>query len=347
MECDGIKDKLSDYIEGVLNSEETSLVSAHIKSCKKCEEACVDLKKTVGYVKDLEEVEPPQWLTQKIMVRVKEEAEKKSLWEKLFYPLHVKLPLEAAATLLVAVTALYILKTTEQEVRVTEITSGVPAEQAVTDRSKNGPAGFAEKNRKADLSTNEKKSLRSTSVPMEVPKSEVVPQPEHDATPRLMKEPATASESSAPPAPEKKAKNMAAGYGGGPGKMEEPQKLLEIRQSMQDTKTSEREMPQRYKAAKPSIAVSRNFFFTINVTDLDKANQAVRQAIPGLGGRIIATVTAPDRTVLTLAVASGKIRELVEKLRTVGELKEKDLPLPTAEGMATVELKIFKTSTDK
>ena len=58
-----------------------------------------DLRKTVELVKGLEEVEPPPWLAQKIMAHVKDESEKEvGIFRRLFYPLRVKIPLEAFAS---------------------------------------------------------------------------------------------------------------------------------------------------------------------------------------------------------------------------------------------------------
>jgi hypothetical protein len=63
---------------------------------------------------DLEEREPPLWLAKKIMNRVRQEAnQKKSIWQRLFYPLHVKLPLEAVGVALVALTALYVFQSVQ------------------------------------------------------------------------------------------------------------------------------------------------------------------------------------------------------------------------------------------
>jgi hypothetical protein len=60
-------------------------------------------------VKQIDEVEAPVWMTQKIMANVRAEAEvKKSFFHRFFYPLAVKLPIQAVAVLFLTVTVYYI-----------------------------------------------------------------------------------------------------------------------------------------------------------------------------------------------------------------------------------------------
>jgi anti-sigma factor RsiW len=129
MECDNIREKLSSYIDGIIPPEERMLIDEHLKTCERCNESLADLKKTLEYVQNLEDIEPPAWTTQKVMERIKAEAKpKKGILQKLFYPLHIKLPLEAAAAILIAVSVLYIFKTIQPEVKLAKI----PSEEVVT-----------------------------------------------------------------------------------------------------------------------------------------------------------------------------------------------------------------------
>jgi hypothetical protein len=71
----------------------------------------------VGLVRELEEVEPPPWLRRKIMTRVREEAapKKKGILRTLFFPLHIKVPVQAFAMVLIAVLAFQVYRTSEPE----------------------------------------------------------------------------------------------------------------------------------------------------------------------------------------------------------------------------------------
>ncbi len=124
MECSEVQKRLSAYIEGVISSEEKVLIDVHLKSCKGCKEALADLEKAIEYVKGLQEIEPPPWLTQKIMMRIKSEAgTKRRILQRLFYPLHIKLPIEAIAVVLIAVSTIYIFKTIQPEMRLAKAPS--------------------------------------------------------------------------------------------------------------------------------------------------------------------------------------------------------------------------------
>ncbi len=118
MDCHNIQKMLSSYIEGIISPEESKLIDEHLSACSKCKEALYDLKKTLEYVQNLEDVEPPEWLTQTVMTRIRSETEpRKGILQKLFYPLYIKLPIEAVAVVLIAVTALYIFKTIQPEIK--------------------------------------------------------------------------------------------------------------------------------------------------------------------------------------------------------------------------------------
>ena len=77
MECNDVQEKLSAYVEGIISHDEKMLIDEHLTLCQKCCESLADLKKTVEYINNLEDIEPPAWLTQKIMARVRSEAKPK------------------------------------------------------------------------------------------------------------------------------------------------------------------------------------------------------------------------------------------------------------------------------
>jgi hypothetical protein len=123
MECREVQDKLSAYIEGIVPPAEKALMDDHLEVCPGCTESLTDLKKTIEYVREIPEAEPPAWLMQKVMAQVRVEAEaameaRKGIWEKLFHPLHVKLPLEAAGVIAIAVVTIYVFKGIQPEMQL-------------------------------------------------------------------------------------------------------------------------------------------------------------------------------------------------------------------------------------
>lgn len=116
MICKEINDLLPAYLEDILSPEEKKSVESHLTSCSLCSRVLADLKRAENLVKGLEEVEPPPFFEQRIMARVREEAgQKKGILPKIFFPLHIKIPIQISAMLLVAVLAFYVYQKTEPE----------------------------------------------------------------------------------------------------------------------------------------------------------------------------------------------------------------------------------------
>jgi hypothetical protein len=118
MRCSEIEKRLPAYMEELLSSEERKMVTGHLASCSSCSRALAGLKKAEQLVRDLKEVEPPPFFEQQIMSRVREEAgRKRGILRRLFYPLYIKVPIQALATLLVAVIAIHIYQAGESEMK--------------------------------------------------------------------------------------------------------------------------------------------------------------------------------------------------------------------------------------
>jgi hypothetical protein len=150
MNHDDIRHMLSAYLDGSTTADEKRIIGEHLKTCPDCGRAFEELQKTVGHIRSLEEVEPPAWMTQKIMAHVRDAAEEKeggafglahasraaakgrlaeesaqpatvpapaskkeSLFRRFFAPARFRTPLQAVAVLFLVVTAFYIFRTME------------------------------------------------------------------------------------------------------------------------------------------------------------------------------------------------------------------------------------------
>jgi hypothetical protein len=116
MNHDDIRHKLSDYIDGAVSAKEKTEIEEHLKACTKCSDALAELRKTIEQVKQVEDVEPPVWMTQRIMAKVREESERRAgIWNKLLFPLRMSPAISAVAVLFLAVTAFYIYQNIRPE----------------------------------------------------------------------------------------------------------------------------------------------------------------------------------------------------------------------------------------
>lgn len=118
MTCHEIANQLPAYQEDILPPEEKKSIEGHLASCSCCRRALADLKKAKVLIQDLGEVDPPPFFEQRIMSQVREEAGKKrGILRMLFYPLHVKIPIQAVSTLFVVVLAFYVYQQGEPEMK--------------------------------------------------------------------------------------------------------------------------------------------------------------------------------------------------------------------------------------
>ncbi len=181
MECKTIREKLSAFCEGTVSPEEKGLIGEHLSGCPSCSMVLRDLEKTEVLVKGLEQVEPPPWLKQKVMTRIRTEEEaKKNILQKLFYPLHVKIPIEALATVLIAVVAIYTFRAIEPEMKHIQSPSSGPAAVAPgkkvvsgEDLSPGEKGGLALSKEKADKRVSEEKRSFAAKVREGQSKAEV------------------------------------------------------------------------------------------------------------------------------------------------------------------------------
>ena len=153
MTCNEIENRLPAYLEDLLSPEEKKNIEGHMAACPRCSRAFADLKRADELVRGLGEVEPPPFFEQRIMARVREEAGRKpGILRRLFYPLHIKVPIQALATILIAVLGFYVYQQGDPEMKQiaplpmprTEIGGGqgtAASPQAPTDSSAVAPAG--------------------------------------------------------------------------------------------------------------------------------------------------------------------------------------------------------------
>jgi len=111
-----IQGLLAAYCGGDLEQAERALVDKHLAQCPDCRAELTDLQTVLRLVSSTPEVEPPPWMTARIMARIREQQAGKRSWlQRIFFPLHIKLPLEAVALLLVCVSGYYLSRTVEND----------------------------------------------------------------------------------------------------------------------------------------------------------------------------------------------------------------------------------------
>ncbi len=329
MDCQSISEKLSAYIEKQLSTEEKMQIDAHLKTCAKCSLALKDLKKTIEYMQGIEEIEPPQWLSQKVMARVREEAEQKEgIWQKLFYPLHIKLPLEAVATILIAVAAIYVFKIIQPEIKLAKAPlqsenviamEELPKQsQRLTPSSAIPKTGIASPSARKD-----KKEVLEKEVPSEVPKP--INKQKIEKGFEVLAEKKGITEEHVD-------------LGKGDRVAQERYKALDMRAGAR---------PPAPESAGMLELKKQTMSMTVYVKDASIAGNEVEKAVKALGGNVIKTESFEYRDILTVRINSQKIEELNKRLQLIGEVKKKESATGGSEGEVEIKIEIIKSVMQK
>lgn len=290
MECREVQKRLSAYIEKVVSPKQKALIDAHLKGCKKCKRALADLKKTVTYVQKLEEVEPPAWLTQKVMAKVRSEAEaKRGILQKIFYPFHIKIPLEAIALILVAVGTIYIFRSMQPQMQVA---------QAPIETKETAPPAFAPG------------------------KGEV-----HDVA-EDERAPAEPAEQFRDTAKEKARARKPVGLAKAPVEEAKREEAVPATDTAH-TDALERGVLSSLEESKKTVAEAeaQAVRFVVNVKTIEPATQDTEETLRQLGGRNIKTESLRDRSIINAEIESRQVRELYHQLNLIGEVQEESAAL--------------------
>lgn len=168
---DEIREMLAAMAGDDLSEADRNFVRQHLADCPSCRSELAQLKIVMQAQRALPEVEPPPWLKTRIMALVKEETKPEHSWlKRLFLPLHVKLPIEGFALLMVCVVAWYVMQDMDRsrQMKIIAPESQTPVSEALRDAAE-PPASKASQ---AYLQA-EKRKEKVAATP--VPKPSLVP----------------------------------------------------------------------------------------------------------------------------------------------------------------------------
>ncbi len=112
MRCEEIQNRLSAYLEDEIEPAGRRAIEEHLSDCGRCRHELEMLRRTISALASLEQIDVPYRLTASIEggVQARGTTWLQRLTSRLFFPLHIKLPLEAMALILVALGAVYIYR---------------------------------------------------------------------------------------------------------------------------------------------------------------------------------------------------------------------------------------------
>jgi hypothetical protein len=134
MNCAEVTSLVSEYLDRRLHLKQAADLEEHARGCARCRQQIDELKATISLVGALEPVEArPDFVVQ--VNRKIDAAEKKSLFQWLFSPLKIKVPLEIAALLLVSTLAVHFYRQTSEMAPATALrkSTEIEAQRQVED----------------------------------------------------------------------------------------------------------------------------------------------------------------------------------------------------------------------
>ncbi len=116
MNCRAARELFSARVDGFLTPEERVALDRHLEGCADCDREWERFSRTVGLLRAVPEARAPADFAQRVVEATLREPWHRRLLRGVFQPLHVKLPLEAAAIVLVS-TLVFFLSRQSPEVQ--------------------------------------------------------------------------------------------------------------------------------------------------------------------------------------------------------------------------------------
>jgi hypothetical protein len=322
MEHNDVRHKLSEYIDGSITDQERTAIEEHLKTCLQCTDALQELRKTIEHIRTVEEIDPPAWMTQKIMAKVRAEAgEKKSLFQKLFYPLAIKIPIQAIAVLFLTVTGFYIYQNIQLAERITEAPSQEFAAKKPAPPTDAAQDKLAKAERPAPRSKQVPQTPAYKSLDMKL-EYEKPPQPtlQGQATTAPPPAPTVPVMPAEQPTPAQKnvgSLKVAPSQAGAPAAASEQVSGIAPHT---EKKTKSAAPMQRALNVAPADAVGSAI--TVRVTDIKAAARELEQTVKQLGGSIQKKDISNAKRIYEVSIDVQKLSQLKEKLKRIGAVSD-------------------------
>ncbi|MEW6332918.1 MAG: DUF2275 domain-containing protein [Thermodesulfobacteriota bacterium] len=362
MTCDEIEDRLPAYREDLLTAGERKIMAGHLATCPRCSGALARLKKTEQLLQGLGEVEPPPFFEQRIMSRVRQEAgRKRTFLRRLFYPLHIKIPIQALASLLIAVIAIQVYQAGEPEMqriapipipmaeRATEQVAGAPPGQPVSPSipvpARRAPAGDLPemKGERYAAPPPEKGVTSQRGDDMRAPTREEPPPAPGEAEPRIAAReretaPAVTDGREKPPDRVKK-QHADRTLDGLPAEERRSGMLPDRGAAARESAVATSAPPPRRMAGKAAMEQPTAIDLTIQVTDAEAAVREIEARIGQVHARITEKRLGRGSELLKVETAAPNVAALLDLLRTIGRVNIETRPFDAPKGHVTVTIK--------
>jgi hypothetical protein len=339
--CKDIENSLPLYTEDLLSADEKKAVEEHLAECVDCSEALADLKKVAAITQKLTAIEPSPWFKQKIMARVREEAEKKSFAQKWFYPLRIKIPVQIMATIVIAVLAVYIYRSSDEQMNVV-----LPGAQQPVMEAKQEPklaeipkaksaalAPLVEKKAEVIGRANKDKISEEISSGGSVPKMEMRENKPADTSDKSL----TMKSNIAVGKEEKKYTEL-------PAKQESMRERSvedsSLSGAVKKSKSLKAAAPAAQRSMAASVTTELQTGISVYVADVSSAVVEVEKILIKHDARKVTKRLIDGKAILQAELPAKNLKDVLSQLRTIGQVEEKTVPAESGERDINVVIEI-------
>ncbi len=357
MTCDETRDTLSAYLDEALAPEERSLVDAHLLGCAECRSELESLRGTVALLQRVEPARAPVGFVDRVVAAARPRPWYRRAADAVLLPLSVKLPLEAAALVIVGLLAAYLVERSPELQRAAR--EGAPQQEAaapakekpveqladkavpspvpaVPARSERPSRAAGERDQRADApSSGEAIPPPAASPPIvEAPAPPAVPPPAPAPPPPAASTPSGAPvplPTAAPPSEIKaQAKTETAPSENVAGAARPESETRQRAASPRATVDSARAAPLASKLAAKRVLPSADVVARVAVKDRDAAERELAALIARLGGSVTQRRRDDETTVVEAVIPHPRYAEFSDGVGRIGawqvEAERADLP---------------------
>ena len=123
MECTRLKQILSEYIDGTLDTQTATAIKEHLKNCRVCNQEYISMRALINELQSLDSLDAPGDLLKKIHERIEAQSWFDRIRNLLFFPAHIKVPIELSALAATAIIVFFVFNMIQTEEQSTKILS--------------------------------------------------------------------------------------------------------------------------------------------------------------------------------------------------------------------------------
>lgn len=320
--CQNARELFSTAADHVLGGDARERLDVHLTGCADCRRERERFERTVSLLRGAAPIRAPAGFVDRVLAAVRPEPWWRRLARRLVTPWAVKLPLEAAAVALVAITAVYLYQETPEQRQVVQ--PGSPVQDAARPPSGSPQPETPPRTADAPEKSDERTSTASKPLPRAEFQSRPAPGPESPApnASAAIPRPAPAiQQSPPPPAPPPDSASARS-------KREEPVATRDFMKAHQgpvlpDQRASpEPSPPLRDQAARPlsgtAGAAPIGVEGRLSGIALARGRVHVAEVVTRLGGAIVAERSEAGGAVIEILLPRARYDELARELARVG-----------------------------